>query len=167
VDAPVDVQALATHQCALIMAVLNTTGPVLELGCGYGSTPILHALCEGQKRMLVSIESNNEWYERFSPMGSCFHLFVFAQHWDGCDVTAGRNDWAVALVDFAPGWDRPKAIEKLAGRVEYIIVHDTEPEAEHTYKYDTVRGLFTYHTRFTYSKPHTEVLSNRGLLVTC
>ena len=167
VEAPIDIQALSTHQCALFLAMLKTGGPVLELGCGYGSTPILHALCEGQRRALVSMESNAEWYERFAPLQTALHSFMLVTNWDSCDVTLGRSDWSVALVDFAPGWDRPKAISKLASNVEYIVVHDTEPEAEHTYKFDTVRGLFAYKTRFSYSKPNTEVMSNKGFIVEC
>jgi len=41
-----------THQVPLITVVVNTKGPILELGCGDFSTPILHALCTAEKRLL-------------------------------------------------------------------------------------------------------------------
>ena len=36
----------ATRQPLLALAVAQTDGPILELGCGHYSTPLLHALRE-------------------------------------------------------------------------------------------------------------------------
>ena len=50
-----------THMAALITAVANTTGAVLEMGCGDFSTPLLHAICSAEKRFLLSAEDNKQW----------------------------------------------------------------------------------------------------------
>jgi hypothetical protein len=55
-----------THIAPLLTAVLATDGPVLELGCGDFSTPLLHAICAKQNRLLVSTDTDKAWLELFN-----------------------------------------------------------------------------------------------------
>ena len=47
-----------SHLPVLIKMVLMTDGPILELGTGFFSTPVLHWLCAEKKRKLVSYDSS-------------------------------------------------------------------------------------------------------------
>lgn len=49
-----------THQTPLISAVMHTKGPILELGCGDFSTPLLHAICSTNQRMLLSTDTDKK-----------------------------------------------------------------------------------------------------------
>ena len=55
----------ATHQVLLYEAVQRTTGPVIEFGCGEGSTVMLHEVCKDQNRRLVSVDNNPSWLSRY------------------------------------------------------------------------------------------------------
>ncbi len=63
-----DMDMYGTHMACLIAAVINTTGPVLELGSGHYSTPLLHVLCsphDGKPaRLLVSTETELNWLNK-------------------------------------------------------------------------------------------------------
>jgi len=43
-----------THIGPLTTAVMNTAGPVFEMGCGDFSTVILEYICRSQKRYLLT-----------------------------------------------------------------------------------------------------------------
>jgi hypothetical protein len=46
-----------THTTPLVTAIMHTSGPVLEMGCGDYSTPMLHAILAKQGRFLLSRSS--------------------------------------------------------------------------------------------------------------
>jgi hypothetical protein len=67
-----------SHITALIAAVVHTDGPVLELGCGTGSTPQLHAICALSQRKLVSTDTSLEWLTKFSrALTTSWHEFIY------------------------------------------------------------------------------------------
>lgn len=107
-----------THLPALIDAVRMTTGPVLELGAGDWSTPVLHQIC--WNRLLVTVEKSPQWAKRFESMNTDKHLFV-ANLSDG---ESNWEPWSVILVDNeAP----QRAIDLRRLRADIFVVHDTEP----------------------------------------
>lgn len=114
----------ATHIHALAAAVVNTKGPILELGCGEYSTPLLHAL-RGDFEV-VSVESNREWARRFERLyQKDGHLLVV----DSIEEHLARpisSGWGVIFIDHAPGESRAAAIKTLARHAEVIVVHDTD-----------------------------------------
>lgn len=115
------IDAWGTHLPLLVRAVVMTEGPVIELGCGLYSTPVLHALCAG-KRPLVSVESNPEWAARFSQYERDGHEIIVGDWRE----PVSRHAWAVALVDHAPAADRAPAVRALKGRCRVIVCHDSE-----------------------------------------
>ena len=183
----------ATHVTPLATAVAwaNTStqaqyfpsaGPVLELGMGDCSTPLLHSMCKSLGIPLVSIDTNREWHDRFVSLASRDHrghqirlvppanaatLAQECARWDemsilpqGYGIHADR--WSVALVDHAPGERRLTDIARLAYAATIIVVHDTE---EPGYMYETTFDTFKH--RFDYKgwpgveiRPWTTVLSN-------
>ena len=139
----------ATHLPLLLEYVLKTTGPVLELGAGNYSTPILHTLCEG-KRLLVTIESNPEWLAKFQHLRSSHHIVT-----DTLTPELAAASWDVVLVDSAPGSTRTPYIDQLCHKSQYLILHDSEDPG---YNYPT--DYFKHKREWAWLTPKTIVVSH-------
>ena len=142
---------------ALIQLVNATSGPILELGCGFHSTPYLHWHCSINGRRLVSYEGDAGYYKWFSRYAGDFHEIHFVTDWDAIDIS---GPWDVALVDHSPMERRRAEVARLKDRARYIIAHDTEKKYRRHYRYEEIYHLFKYHTHFKRSPPNTCVFSN-------
>ena len=113
----------ATFLPALVHALGRMPGPVLEIGCGRFSTPILHLLC-GDRRV-VSLEHSAIWHSRFAELASDTHEICLVDDWATCELI--DQPWAVALVDHEPRDRRGPDLERLrrAG-TKICVVHDAE-----------------------------------------
>lgn len=144
-----------THIPALVATLAKSKGPVLELGMGISSTPLLHALCFDQNKFLLSVDNDPVFTKMFSKYRSTGHHIELIKDWD--EILDGK--WGVVLVDHKP--DERRAIEaKKFTQSEFVILHDSEPAHNDLYHYDQVYPLFKY--RFDYKKAsvHATVLSN-------
>lgn len=144
--------AYDTHRPLLAEAIIRTSGPILELGMGFGSTPGLHAVAKLTGRRVESYDDDAEWFEKMQP-------FLFGQghlvgDWDKADLS---GDWAVALVDHGQVGRRVREIGRLAQTCKAIIAHDTE---ESVYRYWTIWGLFKHRVDDMRRKPWTTAFSN-------
>ena len=76
-----------THLAPLIRAMERTTGPVLELGVGFFSTPYLHYACQSTGRHLTSYETSKTWAGCFTRYGyeSDTHSIRVVKDWDDAD----------------------------------------------------------------------------------
>lgn len=149
----------ATHQHALIACVMNTTGPVLELGCGYYSTPILHEICKAQGRMMASCEFDEKWINRFKHLSSKEHTFTYVDietDWGllNKDVIA-ESGFSVIFVDHSPANRRQIEIERLKDSCEFMVVHDTDKMKWYGYDFSMFKYVYTY----TLFKKTTTILS--------
>lgn len=109
--------------------------PVLEMGCGDGSTPFLQAYCKHNGRELVSIDSNKEWAAKFGAW--------YLPDWDKKQWFDNKR-YSVVLVDEAPGEHRRetlKAFNLFPDKFEIIVIHDSEPNGWNASDYQ-VRELF-------------------------
>ena len=146
-----------THYPVLAAAVQRTQGPVLELGCGHFSTPMLHLLCMEQKRRLVTVESDHEWMEKFHDMRSPWHTFVHVAETDWDSLTfIDTERWGVAFIDHRPVLRRKEDIRRLKDRAEFIVVHDTETP---DYQYESILPSFKYRSDWKRYAPWTTVVS--------
>ncbi len=136
------VDGFATHLPALLGAVAATDGPVLELGSGLFSTPILDTVCQG--RGLVTVESDPEWLERFLHLERPGHRFRLAGDWATLPELDAR--WDVAIVDQSPSYTRAPSIERLRARTRFLVIHDTE-HPEH-YRYEPLLASFAHRADF-------------------
>ena len=144
-----------THRPVLGEAVLRTSGPILELGTGHGSTPSLHQLSEARQRRVFSFDHDREWIAEFAALKSEDHFLAWLKSWDDCPIESGI--WGVAFVDHAPAERRVVELRRLAFRAQVIVVHDTEdPE----YGYETLFGAFAYRRDDRTYKQWTTLLSN-------
>ncbi|NRB21421.1 hypothetical protein HRU45_01630, partial [Candidatus Dependentiae bacterium] len=66
--------------------VKSTRGPVIEFGCGDGSTALLHEICKESGRILVSLDDDLKWLDKsrkkylgdgYEPDNSGWHKFYF------------------------------------------------------------------------------------------
>jgi hypothetical protein len=117
------------HRILLWEALQLTDGKVIEFGSGHGSTPFLRAYCEAHQREFESYENNPVWAEM---TGS-----TLVDNWDEVVV----NDCDVLFIDHAPGERRKIDIVKHTNSCKIMVIHDTEPAADHGYQ---MRHLFKY-----------------------
>lgn len=134
-----------------------TDGPVLELGMGISSTPLLHMLCFDRDRLLVSYEHDQQYANMFRKYRSEAHKFKLVKNWD--EVDTKEHKWSVVLVDHKPDERRVVEIQRFAW-VDYLVVHDSEPNNNHIFGYDKIFPLFKYRYDYTKARTHTTVLSN-------
>lgn len=141
----------------LLMRMLpETDGPVLELGGGFFSTPLLHWMCKEQKRRLVTYEKDPVYYELCRKFRSRYHSVRSVEDWKTLEVD---GEWSIVLIDhdgFRDGM-RAYSAKYFKDKADYIILHDTErPEV---YGYDSIFPEFKYIYHWTACKPWTSVVS--------
>lgn len=127
--APID--PVATHIQPLTTAVLKTkTGPILELGCGHYSTPLLHVLCQESNRKLISVDSSKPWLNVFRDLERPWHQFIYVPAQEAgvkaWDAIGNDEHWSVVFVDHDPAKRRVIDLHRLRAQVDVFVVHDTE-----------------------------------------
>lgn len=117
----------ASHQPVLIDIIRRTTGPVLELGAGEGSTELLHHLCKADRRSLLTVDDNAEWIDKYRDrLHSADHEFICAPLpgiLDRREIT-GR-DWEIVFLDQGEWISRAECLMYFKDRVKFIILHDS------------------------------------------
>lgn len=116
----------STHQPVLHKLIKITDGPILELGCGRGSTPLLAYFAKGRK--IVTVDNDSQWLERFRwRYESKNHRFIFTEDWEKTlnDPLLDQK-WSLIIVDQSP-WDaRYRSILRFKDSAEYIMLHDSD-----------------------------------------
>ena len=130
------------------MALKATSGPILELGVGFDSTPYISEFVNslGGERRAFSFESNEEWMFNFVGLRCDNHRIEHASP-RYLSVPLEHKHWGCALVDHSfggVGRVRPEAIQRLKGRCDVIVAHDTEDEHESDYGFRPVINSFKY-----------------------
>lgn len=151
-----------SHKLTLLAASILTTkddGPVMEMGCGYHSTILLHQIVVNeQKRYLLSTDTDREWLSKFETnMSSSNHQFrhiAQTSEWD--QIGNDRPRWSIVFIDHKPGNRRVVDIIRLANVSDIVIVHDTEMP---TYFYEPGLSLYTYRYRYNYLPTCTDITS--------
>lgn len=148
----------STNQQAVVYALMKTQGPVIELGSGYYSTPILHEICKGQKRLLMTFDNSPEWLIKFDHLKSDLHSIAIVEDWN--KLLAGFNEGAigVALVDQWPIEQRLLWIQKLLPVTDIIVCHDAECKIHYP---QGLEGIGKYHKLFNWQSPWTMCLSDK------
>lgn len=149
----------SSHLPILIKILLLSEGPVLELGSGVFSTPVMHWLCLEAKRPLITYENDRDHFEMNKVFESKTHEFRFVNNWDEAKIETMH--WGAAFVDHEPRERRKTEIARLAQIADYVVVHDTEPD--HDYIFDFINKaypLFKYSYHYKRRRPYTTILSN-------
>lgn len=127
-----DVTNWSNHRHLLfpaLEATKSTKLPVLELGCGQGSTPYLREYCKDEGLELFSYDYDKEWAEKFGA--------IHVDNWDTQGLWS--KEYSVCLIDLSPGEYRRIALMKIKARI--IVLHDSEPVGHNSSDYK-VRPLF-------------------------
>ena len=149
-----------THMGPMLLALQATHGPVLELGAGVWSTPMLHQLCAFDGRHLVTVEQVDAWLEQFAVLRSDSHELL---PYSALPSWAWNVPYSVALVDHQRESRGPDLLRIDA---EFIVVHDTEPNHRMVYpgleeypRLEEVMQSFPHRHDFATLMPWTTVLS--------
>jgi len=130
------VETWSNHRVLLWLALELTKDsslPVAEFGCGFGSTPFLREYCKINKREFRSYESNEEWAEK------CGSKFI--ADWSSADI---YHDYSVVLIDHAPGEHRHEAAAIFRDKAEIVVLHDSEEGGSGNYQFDKIWHMYTY-----------------------
>jgi len=147
----------STHLPILIKVVRETKGPILEIGSGIFSTPILHWLCSESGRKLVTYENEPEYYKFAKQFKSRNHKVNLVESWD--EVKTDKH-WSVVLIDHEPQFRRSIDAIRFKNNADFIVLHDTEERNERHYNYHNVWPHFKYRFDYTLASPQTTVVSN-------
>lgn len=130
----------------LYRALESTKGEIIEMGCGHGSTPLLHEYAKANERILHSYETEESWIRKFDMLTEDYegHTFtrVCRECWDACSNV--HNHPSVVFIDHAPGERRKEDVIKFKDLAEIIVIHDTEPTGAGDYQVRQHFGKFKY-----------------------
>ena len=165
-----------THMPVLATCVAMTTGPVIEFGCGWFSTPMLHLMCRAMGRDLTTIESDKSWCDNFDWMRTVYKMefgkpetmtksgnhTLLSNNWDIVKGYPDHKRYGVAFIDYKPGEERKDIAAFMADKADLVICHDSEKDfgSGADYKYEEVTPLFKYVREFRLFRPYTLILSN-------
>ena len=141
-----------THLPYVAKLLQRVQGPILEMGSGYFSTPLLYWHTVMNKTQFRSYESNKKWAET---MGSPVQ---YIQDWSQANISEMR--WSLAFIDHGQALMRKDHAIAVKDLSDYVVLHDTEQQFENTYRYSEVWPHFKYRRNFTDILPNTTVLSN-------
>jgi len=124
-----------THQPFFIEVLKNTTGNILECGCGDGSTLMIKENIKNTNRQLVSLESNLEWLNKYINLQDSSHkLYHVDANNDDCVETGEKwvnfiknnivADFEVVFIDQSPWLSRKSVFEYFLDKAKIIIIHD-------------------------------------------
>lgn len=154
-----------SHRELLYLTLKNTTGRVIEVGMGFGSSPLISWECYEQHRHFEAFETNKDWWEKVSMKASGD---TTGTTWCKDYVTAideylkPDSHLGVMFIDCAPASERKLLIEKYRDYPEVMITHDTEQGS--VYVYDMEDNLNQFKYRLNYEpigNPHSCVVSNK------
>lgn len=152
-----------SHYPVLAAAVVAGRGPVLELGCGYGSTLMLHYMCKAMEVPLMTMDTDKAWLERFAGYAGPGHQLLHVEDWAKVDFSRELPArYGCVFVDCAPGNARIELILRLKMQAKFIVAHDSERDhgTGANYEYERADGQFNYITEFRRARPYTKILSH-------
>jgi hypothetical protein len=144
----------STHVPVLIKIFGISDGPIMEIGSGVYSTPILHWLCSDTNRTLVTYENNQEFIKFAKEFESSFHAVNYVDDFLSIPNT-GR--YGMIFIDHA-GRTRGYTTIHFKDSADYIIIHDSNVIRKN--RYQLAFPEFKYRKDFTKYEPWTTVLSN-------
>ena len=154
----------------LTIATLLSDGPILELGMGKFSTPLLHSIGADQARQVVSLETDMQWMNKFGAYNlTKYHKIYHHENFDFLANYHSNQTWGMVLVDHIYGKLRPLHIIKFANLSKIVVAHDSETRSESDYEYEhrNVSGHFKYRCKYSiFDSPQknryisTTILSN-------
>jgi len=124
-----------THQPFFIEILKNTTGNILECGCGDGSTVMIKEHIKNTNRKLISLESSLEWLNKFTHLADSSHELHHIQAGNDDNIETGNiwvefikqnkfNDLEIVFIDSSPWLSRKCIFDYYLNLSKIIIIHD-------------------------------------------
>jgi hypothetical protein len=124
-----------THQPFFIEIIKNTSGNILECGCGDGSTNMIREHIKDTKRKLVSLESDLAWLNNYKHLEDETHkLYHIDANNIDCIETGNKwvsfieenklNDFEIVFIDSSPWLSRKCCFDYFLDKAKIIIFHD-------------------------------------------
>lgn len=163
----------ASHQYPLIQAVMHTTGPIVEFGCGNYSTPLLSVIARRTGRQFVMVSSDREWAQAFTRYADDYLLLPGAGKNPGAWLDRGRLDHLLAgmVTDDKIGLlfmdneqavkDRVQTVLHCADHCRMVVMHDAQV-THRGGQWEQLQARFRHAYEWTGAKPRatTALLSN-------
>lgn len=139
----------ATHLEALVESALSSQGPILELGCGDYSTPVLAAIARQQGRKFLVQAQDEAWAAKYLDIAEV--QIVKWSEW------VPHGQWGMALLDSEESTaGRIERLPALAEVTRLVVLHDADPSMGRPRWPDCSAGWeITLYKRY---KPWTAVL---------
>jgi hypothetical protein len=158
-----DMDQVATHLRLLVAAALRTSGDILELGCGWYSTPVLHEIARATNRKLWTVDNQPYWLPPFEPFSqNPNHTLIRVGWWPELWRKFSDNQvFGLVFVDQGQPIEREYAIRHLLKDhhpAQVFVMHDTEEG--HAYGYERTLPMFKWKFTDKSQKVWTTVASN-------
>ena len=102
-----------------------TTGPILELGCGEGSTELIHQYSLLHNRKTVSVESSEIWLEKYKEKyTNQNHEFIHTNNWEDVNTKLSVLKWGLVFIDQGSWEARADSFNTFKNISEYLISSD-------------------------------------------
>lgn len=145
----------SSHYTLLLKAIFSSTGPVVEVGGGFFSTPLLHWVCKSLDRYLITYENDPRFKDLVKSFQSPKHKIVFLEDWNTMDF---KKHYGVVFIDHHPPQRRAVDVWNFRDSADYIVMHDTNPPDK--YHWRETLAKFKYQYDWTEYKPWSSVVSN-------
>jgi len=148
----------STHMPVLIKLFSITDGPIMEVGSGVYSTPLLHWLCHPSRRRLVTYEADSDFIKLAKQYQSKNHG---VRHIDRYLNIGTKKHFSIIFIDhggYLDGETRGETAVHLKDCADYIVVHDSN--VVKGYSYHLLADAFKYYKDYTAARPWTGVASN-------
>ncbi|MBS0604558.1 MAG: hypothetical protein JSS60_05915 [Verrucomicrobia bacterium] len=152
----------ATHLVPSITAAIHSgllwpESPILELGCGHYSTPLLSSIAKTQGRKLHLITSNSQWASKFQDDPDELRLIDYSQWAE----FAFDGEWGMVLVDHEEHViDRFAQLFKLNEKAKVVVFHDANRIADEGVSWSLIHMLYRHVYFYDRYSPQTAILSN-------
>ncbi len=124
-----------THQPFFMEILKNTTGNILELGCGEGSTLMIREMIKNTNRKLVSLESDLTWFNKYSHLSDDMHKLYHIDAGNDDTIQTGNiwvdfiksmqlDDFEIVFIDSSPWSSRTLNFYYFLDKAKIIIMHD-------------------------------------------
>lgn len=152
----------STH-IPMLAAVVATArpGPVLEIGVGRGSSPLLVEMCRAMDRDLMGLDSDAKWIEEIREIDypNLQHVTDWADMPLWLQAHRALYPWSVIFIDHGPAEARLPVLKACRGHAEFIVCHDAHNPG-YLIGFDAYLDTFKYRSDYTLMAAQTSVVSD-------
>jgi len=117
--------AYGTHQPVLFEAIKRKLSPlpILELGCGFNSTLLIHSAAGDTT--VITVESDNEWLKKFSHLETETRQFNIVGSLDDI-IHRFKGQYSVVFIDQGKWESRASCVVHFNLSAEIVVLHDSD-----------------------------------------